>query len=264
MPSERKYRSQMIEFGKMLHQRAYVAAMDGNLSVRLDEDRILATPTAMCKSMMRASDLVIVDLEGRRIEGRRNVSSEIGMHLLIYKLRPDIRGIVHAHPPTATGFAAAGMALNKPLVCEVVIGLGSIPLAAYGTPGTPELAAALEPLVPQYDAILMANHGVVAYANDLHQAYMNLETVEHFAQIALVTHLLGKQQPLAGANLQKLMDIRGKYEGSRSVAPLPLDETAQPVLQASAPSSKSATSATANSGSRRSHAGHREASFRRS
>jgi hypothetical protein len=142
--------------------------------------------------------------------------------------------------------------------------LGSIPLAAYGTPGTPELAAALEPLVPQYDAILMANHGVVAYANDLHQAYMKLETVEHFAQIALVTHLLGKQQPLAGANLQKLMDIRGKYEGSRSVAPLPLDETAQPVLQASAPSSKSATSATANSGSRRSHAGHREASFRRS
>src|SRR6185312_6017190 len=214
MPSERKYRSQMIEFGKMLHQRAYVAAMDGNLSVRLDEDRILATPTAMCKSMMRASDLVIVDTEGRHVSGRRNVSSEIAMHVLIYKLRPDVRGIVHAHPPTATGFAAAGMALNQPLVCEVVIGLGSIPLAKYGTPGTPELTAALEPLVPQYDAILMSNHGVVAYGADLHHAYMKMETVEHFAQIALVTHLLGRQQPLGSEELGKLMAARSKYQGS--------------------------------------------------
>ena len=150
----------------MLHERRYVAAMDGNLSVRLDEDRILSTPTSMCKGMMRPSDMVMVDLEGRRIAGKRDVSSEIGMHLLIYRQRPDIRGIVHAHPRTATGFAAAGIPLNKPLVCEVVIGLGSIPLAKYGTPGTPELAEALAPLVPQYDAILMSNHGVVTYGSD--------------------------------------------------------------------------------------------------
>ena len=256
MPSERKYRAQIIEFGRMLHDRGYVAAMDGNLSVRLDEDRILATPTAMCKGMMRASDLVIVDMAGNLLEGRRNVSSEIGMHLLIYRLRPDIRGVVHAHPPTATGFAAAGMALNKPLVCEVVIGLGSIPLAEYGTPGTPELAAALEPLVPQYDAILMANHGVVTYADDLHHAYMKLETVEHFAQIALVTHMLGKQQPLAGLNLQKLMDIRGKYEGSRSAAPLPLDESSLSLV----PEPKRSS----NARPRQSLPGHREATLRRS
>lgn len=254
MPSERKYRAEIIEFGRMLHDRGYVAAMDGNLSVRLDEDRILATPTAMCKGMMRASDLVIVDMAGNLLEGRRNVSSEIGMHLLIYRLRPDIRGVVHAHPPTATGFAAAGLALNKPLVCEVVIGLGSIPLAEYGTPGTPELAAALEPLVPQYDAILMANHGVVAYADDLHHAYMKLETVEHFAQIALVTHMLGKQQPLAGSNLQKLMDIRGKYEGSRSAAPLPLDGSNMSLMP----------KRSSNTRSRQSLPGHREASLRRS
>ena len=256
MPSERKYRAQIIEFGRMLHDRGYVAAMDGNLSVRLDEDRVLATPTAMCKGMMRASDLVIVDMAGNLLEGRRNVSSEIGMHLLIYRLRPDIRGVVHAHPPTATGFAAAGMALNKPLVCEVVIGLGSIPLAEYGTPGTPELAAALEPLVPQYDAILMANHGVVAYADDLPHAYMKLETVEHFAEIALVTHMLGKQQPLAGSNLQKLMDIRGKYEGSRSAAPLPLDKSSSSLISEPKRSS--------NERPRQSLAGHREATLRRS
>ena len=222
MPTERQYRRELALFGKMLHDRGYVAAMDGNLSVRLDEDRILATPTSMCKGMMRPSDMVVVDLDGHCLRGQHCVSSEIGMHLLIYRQRPDIRGIVHAHPRTATGFAAAGIPLNKPLVCEVVIGLGSIPLAKYGTPGTPELAEALEPLVPQYDAILMSNHGVVTYGTDLHQAYMKMETVEHFAQIALVTHLLGRQQPLGSEELGKLMAARSKYQGSRSAAPLPL------------------------------------------
>src|SRR5689334_9292943 len=208
MPSERLHRREIATFGKMLYQRGYVAAMDGNLSVRLDDERILATPTAMSKGFLRPSDMVIVDMDGRLLAGRHNVSSEIAMHLLIYRLRPDVRGIVHAHPPTATGFAAAGMALNQPLVCEVVIGLGSIPLAKYGTPGTPELTDALEPLVPQYDAILMSNHGVVAYGVDLHSAYMNMETVEHFAQIALVTHLLGRQQPLKDEELEKLLAAR--------------------------------------------------------
>src|SRR5271169_6456417 len=216
MPSERQYRREIVLFGKMLHDRGYVAAMDGNLSVRLDDRHILATPTSMCKGMMKPPDLVIVDMEGRRVSGRRDVSSEIAMHLLIYKLRPDVRGVVHAHPPTATGFAAAGMALNQPLVCEVVIGLGSIPLAKYGTPGTPELCQSLEPLIPQYDAILMANHGVVAYADTLHDAYMKMETVENYARIALVTHVLGCQQPLGEEELGKLILARVKYQGPRS------------------------------------------------
>jgi len=222
MSSERQHRREIVSFGSMLHQRGYVAAMDGNLSVRLDENRILATPTAMSKGALRPSDMVIVDLDGRLVAGRHNVSSEIAMHLLIYKLRPDIRGIVHAHPPTATGFAAAGLPLNQPLVCEVVIGLGSIPLARYGTPGTPELCESLEPLIPQYDAILMSNHGVVTYGDTLHHAYMKMETVEHFAQIALVTHILGRQQPLGDQELEKLLQARSKYEGAHSAAPLPL------------------------------------------
>jgi L-fuculose-phosphate aldolase len=221
MPSNQQYRREIVSFGRMLHQRGYVAAMDGNLSVRLDEKHILATPTSMSKGSLHASDMVTVDLEGNPVAGRHRVSSEIAMHLLIYRLRPDVHGIVHAHPPTATGFAAAGMALNQPLVCEVVIGLGSIPLARYGTPGTPELCESLEPLVPQYDAILMSNHGVVAYADTLHHAYMKMETVEHFAQIALVTHILGRQQPLRDQDLEKLLLARSKYEGSHSAASLP-------------------------------------------
>ena len=216
MASEHQSRRDIVQFGQMLHERRFIAACDGNLSVRLDKNRILVTPTGVSKGMMKTSDLVIVDMEGRKLKGRREVTTEIGMHVLIYRLRPNVAGIVHAHPPTATGFAAAGMALDQPLVCEVVIGLGSIPLAPYGTPGTPELAETLEPLVPQYDAILMANHGVVTYGVELQSAYMKMETVEHFAEITLVTQALGRQQPLASEDLKKLATVRSKYFGLNS------------------------------------------------
>jgi L-fuculose-phosphate aldolase len=222
MSGEHQLRREIVKIGKALHERGFIAACDGNLSVRLDRNRVLVTPSGMSKGAMRASDLVIVDMEGRKTRGRREVTSEIGMHLLIYRLRPDVRGIVHAHPRTATGFAAAGLALNQPLVCEVVIGLGQIPLAPYGTPGTPELAKTLQPLVPQYDAILMANHGVVTYGADLQSAYMKMETVEHFAQIALVTHVLGQQKLIDSADLEKLVEVRSKYLGVKSAAPMPV------------------------------------------
>jgi L-fuculose-phosphate aldolase len=211
MKSERQHREDIVRFGRMLHQRGYVAATDGNLSVRLDHETILSTPTSMSKGMLEPEDLVVVDMKGKRVTGRRLVSSEIGMHLLIYSLRPDTHGLVHAHPPTATGYAAAGLPLNQALVSEIVLSLGCIPLARYATPGTPELVGALEPLVPQYDAILMANHGVVTYGEDLTRAYMKMETVEHFAQITLVTHLLGRQQLLTQDDVSKLIDARERY-----------------------------------------------------
>jgi L-fuculose-phosphate aldolase len=208
MDLEQQYREEMAHFGRLLHQKGYVAAADGNLTVRLDSNRILSTPTNMSKGMMEPEDMVVVDLQGCKISGRRAVSSEIGMHLLIYGLRSDVKGIVHAHPTTATGYAAAGMELNQALVSEMVLSLGSIPLARYGTPGTAELAIALEPLIPHHDAILMANHGVVTYGDSLLRAYMKMETVEHYARIALITHLLGKQQPLGAAEIEKLVAAR--------------------------------------------------------
>lgn len=218
MKNDRQHRAEIVRFGRKIHDLGFVAATDGNLSVRLRPDRVLATPTSMSKGMMQAKDLVVVDMAGRKVSGRRNVSSEIGMHLLIYKLRPDVNAIVHAHPPTATGFAAAGMALDQALCSEVVITLGSIPLARYGTPGTKELADALEPLIPRHDAILMANHGVVTYGEDLRHAYMNMETVEHFARIALVVHQLGHPQLLSREEVSKLMAAREKYEATRNSA----------------------------------------------
>jgi L-fuculose-phosphate aldolase len=229
MPTERKHREEIVHYGRMLHERGFVAAMDGNLSVRLGDDRILVTPTCVSKGGMAPADMVIVDLEGRRVSGKRNVTSELGMHLLIYRMRPDIDAIVHAHPPTATGFAAAGIALTEPLVCEVVMGLGCIPLARYGTPGTSELAQTLEPYVPNYDAILMSNHGVVTYGDTLEHAYMKMETVEHFAQISLVTHLLGRQQPLKQVEIEKLLLARSKYFGAKIAASMPLPRAPQKV-----------------------------------
>ncbi len=210
MKTEQQHRDDIVRFGKMLHQTGMVAATDGNLSVRLETGHVLCTPTLMSKGMMEPGDLVMVDRSGNKVNGSRGVSSEIAMHLLIYRLRPDVGAVVHAHPPTATGYAAAGMALDMALCSEIIVTLGSVPLANYETPGTQELADALSPLVAEHDAILMANHGVVTCGVDLLTAYMNMETVEHFAKIALVTHRLGKQQPLSEQHLDKLRAIRLK------------------------------------------------------
>jgi L-fuculose-phosphate aldolase len=133
------------------------------------------------------------------------------MHLLIYRRRPDVHAVCHAHPAVATAHAAAGIALNKALLSEIVLSLGCIPVAQYGTPGTPELSEALEPLVQNFDAILMANHGVVTFGADLLNAFFRMETVEHFAQVSLVTELLGKQVLLSGRDVEKLLAARARY-----------------------------------------------------
>jgi L-fuculose-phosphate aldolase len=210
MDVEQQAREEIVSLGRMLHQKGFVVATDGNMTVRLDGGKVLATPTGMSKGSMAPEDLVLVDMQGNKLAGPRSVSTEIGMHLLIYRLRPDVKGIVHAHPVTATGYAAAGVELNHALLSEVVACLGSVPLAQYATPGTTELAASIAPLVPRHDAILMANHGVVTYGDCLRTAYMQMERVEHFAKICLVTHLLGKQHPLSEAEVERLVGTSNK------------------------------------------------------
>ena len=173
---------------------------------------------------VRVTDMnagVITDMDGKQVSGSRRPSSELAMHILIYKRRPDVNSVCHAHPPTATGYAAAGIPLNKAIVSEVVLSLGCIPVAPYATPGTPELTEALEPLVPNFDALLMANHGVVTYGPDLLTAFFRMETVEHFAQISLVTETLGKQALLSGRDVEKLLAARVRYGGTTAsqVAP---------------------------------------------
>ncbi len=146
--NEDQHRREICTAGKWMYDRGFIVACEGNISVRLHEDRILTTPTCMNKGMLEPQDLVVTNLAGRQLAGERKFSSEIAMHLLFYRMRPDVNAICHAHPPTATGFAAAGRSLNQALLPEVIIGLGQIPLVRYATPGTHVLSAAIEPFVP--------------------------------------------------------------------------------------------------------------------
>jgi len=224
LKAERQYRRLICRVGRWMYSSGHVVANEGNLSVRLDGHRILVTPSGKCKGRLVLDDLLVTDLNGEVVRGEGQPSSELLMHLLYYRSRPEVRAICHAHPPTATGFAAAGRALEEPVLPEVIVGLGKIPLASYGTPGTWELCAGLEPLVRTYDAVLLENHGVVTCGPDLGTAYQRMETVEQFARVMLTAELLGGPHLLSRAEVQRLFAAR--HPRSRKSFVLPL--TAEP------------------------------------
>jgi L-fuculose-phosphate aldolase len=209
--TEHELRRQICRTGRKMYARCFVVASEGNLSMRLDRDRIIVTPAGACKGYLAPEDLLVTDLCGEVLRGDGQPSTEMQMHLLYYRLRHDVRAVCHAHPPTATGFAAAGRALEQAVLPEVIVGLGKIPLAPYGTPGTWELCAGLEPLAPKYDAILLENHGVVTCGQDLTTAYQRLETVEQFAKILLTAESLGGPHLLPHAEVRKLIAARSRY-----------------------------------------------------
>lgn len=213
--TEEQLRDEMVRIGRLMFEKGWIAANDGNISARLpDEDgagRLLATPTGVCKGMMEREDLIVTDLGGNKIRGTRERTSEMEMHTTIYQTRPDINAVVHAHPPAATGFAVAGRALNVGVLPEVIVCLGAVPLAEYGEPGTPALSDGMLPYLPKFDALLLANHGAVAYASDLLRAYYRLETVEHSARIMLVAELLGGAKVLPRVEIKKLFAARERY-----------------------------------------------------
>jgi L-fuculose-phosphate aldolase len=209
--SEQEYRQDIVDVGKLIYQKGWVAANDGNVSIRLENNKILCTCTGISKGMMTVDDLTVCDLDGNKMEGSRERTSEIAMHLTIYRMRPDVFSVVHAHPTVATGFAVAGRPLNLALLPEVIIGLGSVPLAEYGLPGTPALTEGMLPYIPKYDAILMGNHGAVSYGEDVYKAFFKMETVEHFARISLVAELLGGAKALPREEVSKLFDSRTRY-----------------------------------------------------
>lgn len=217
MPAESALRKELVRFGRWMNRLGFAPGTSGNLSVRLDAERILATPTGCSKCMLRASDMVVVDLQGNQLSGTRRVTSEIDMHLAIYRMRSDVQGVVHAHPPTATAFASSGIALDEPLCSEIVMTLGSVPLAPYATTGSPELSASLAPFVPDHDAILMANHGVVTCGDSLQNAFLKMETVEHFAQVCLITRQLGCGKPLREDAMSQLFEARRRYRNNVEV-----------------------------------------------
>ncbi len=197
----------LVEICHRLYSRGMVTATDGNVSIRLANGNILATRSGINKGMVAEGDLVEVTVGGEQVSGTGKPSTELGMHLFIYRQRPDIHAVVHAHPVYATGFATARKPLDECVFPEVIVGLGAIPLAAYATPSTSEVAASLEPFVKTADAILLANHGVVTYCCNLQDAYFKMEKVEHAAHIMFIAEMLGGAHALAKEEVEKLRAI---------------------------------------------------------
>jgi len=219
MPPEAQLRADIVEIGRRLYARGYTASNDGNISVRLDERRLLMTPRSVCKGFMTPDMMCVTDRDGRKLAGERDPSSEMQMHLEVYRQRPDVQAVVHAHPPTATGFAVAGIPLDRAVLAEVVTTLGSVPIAEYATPSTKELPEAVRKYVKAHDGMLLANHGALTIGSDLYAAYYKMETIEHFAKISLVARLLGGERLLSREEVSRLQGLRGMY-GIAAPAPI--------------------------------------------
>jgi L-fuculose-phosphate aldolase len=219
MSSESSLRADIVEVGRRMYARGYTASNDGNISVRLDPNRLLMTPKSVCKGFMTPDMMCITDLEGRKLQGDRDPSSETLMHLEVYRQRPDVQAVVHAHPPTATGFAVAGIPLDRAVLAEVLTTLGSIPIAEYATPSTKELPEAVRKYIKAHDGMLLANHGALTVGGDLFGAYYKMETIEHFAKISLVARMLGRENLLSREEVTRLQDLRGAY-GIKAPAPI--------------------------------------------
>jgi L-fuculose-phosphate aldolase len=219
---EEQIRADIVEAGRRLYARAYIASNDGNITARLDDRRLIATPKGVSKGFMTPDMMVVVDPEGRKLAGERDPSTELPMHLEIYRNRPDVNAVVHAHPPIATGFAVAGIPLTRAVLAEVITTLGSIPIAAYGTPSTSELPEAVRKYIKAHDGLLLANHGAVTCGTDVMGAYFKMETIEHFAKISLVARLLGREHLISRDEVERLQGLRGMY-GIPAPAPLCAD-----------------------------------------
>jgi len=222
MSAESQLRADIVEVGRRMYARGYTASNDGNISVRLGSDRLLMTPKSVCKGFMTPEMMCVTDLQGRKLQGDRDPSSEMLMHLEVYRQRPDAQAVVHAHPPTATGFAVAGIPLDRAVLAEVLTTLGSIPIAEYATPSTSELPEAVRKYIKAHDGMLLANHGALTVGTDLFGAYYKMETIEHFAKISLVARLLGRENLLAREEVDRLQRLRGSY-GIKAPAPICAD-----------------------------------------
>ena len=198
----------LVDTGQRLYARGYVSGTDGNFSVKLDDDRILITPAGVAKGQLAPDDLVIVDQNGKQLQGNRKPSSEMAMHLIVYKARPDIRACVHAHPPYATAFAVAGIHLAEDILPEVVVAVGGIPLTDYAPPGTDAVPKSIEPHLEANNAFLLRNHGLLTIGRSLDEAYHRHEVVEHYARIVFLARQLGNVASIPSEDFARLDKMR--------------------------------------------------------
>jgi L-fuculose-phosphate aldolase len=208
---EEQLRRDLVRYAHRVHAAGWVANHDGNLSVVLGEGRYLCTPTAVSKADVAPEWLIVVDGTGRQVQGTRKPFSEMKLHLAAYRARPQVRAVLHAHPPTATGFAVAGVELGEPFMPEPVVSLGArIPTVPYAFPGSDDEVRGLQAGLRHADAVLMANHGVITVGPDLETCFLRMELVEHLCRIAMVARQLGGPRPIPGQDVQVLLDKRRK------------------------------------------------------
>lgn len=212
MRSEYEIKQEMCEIGRRVYERGMVAANDGNFSVKLNDNEFLCTPTGVSKGFMTPECICKIDAEGKLLEANGNFrpSSEMKMHMRVYKERPDVQAVVHAHPPYATTFAAARIPLEQPVLSEAVLTLGRVPVAAYGTPSTQEVPDAVAEYLPYYDAMLLANHGALTYGDSLLNAYHKMESVEFYARLLYQVKMLGGAKELTEKQVEDIYEIRRK------------------------------------------------------
>jgi len=208
MRSEYELRKEMVEIGRRLYEKELVAASDGNLSARVSDNEFLITPSGTCLGFLKSSELVLIDGEGRRLQGGQKPTSEYRLHLEVYRLREDVGAVVHAHPPLCTAFSVAGVNLEECVIPEVVFTLGAIPTAEYATPTTEEPPRVIGEYIPRCDAIILDRHGTLTVGETLTEAYFKLEKLEHSAKIILSARMLGKVKVLTTEQVERLMKAR--------------------------------------------------------
>ena len=216
---EQEAREAIVEIGRRIYQKGFVASNDGNISIRTGEDQLIATPTGVSKGFMSPDSLVKLDLDGRILEGNSKPSCEIRMHLRVFRENPDVRAVVHAHPLMATAYAVAGKPLDRPIITEGILQLGIVPVAPYATPSTEEVPDSIAPYCRDYNAVLLTNHGALTWGRDIGEAWRRMESVEYYASIMMITEkLLGEYRELTDQQISRLVDIResmGIFTGGR-------------------------------------------------
>ena len=211
-------REAVCRVGRLLYDRGYVAANDGNISVKVAENRLLITPSGVSKGRMTPEMLLVTDMDGTVIEGDRHPTSEGKMHLEVYRGRPDANAVVHAHPPVSTAFAVRREGLETPYLAELVAGLGQVPCTdAFAMLSTEEVPESVVPYLPDHNALLLANHGALTWGGELWEAFDRMEVVEHTAKIFLNLRLLGGGVPLTAEEVSRLLSLRGMYQTLREV-----------------------------------------------
>ena len=206
---EARLRNAICEIGKLCYARGYIVAADGNISARLADGTIVVTPTGAMKGFLSPENLAKVDMQGKPVDNGPRASSEIGIHLVSSHERPDMKAVLHCHPPHAVAMTIAGIDLQTPIIPEIIVTIGGIPTAPYGTPGTPELPESIRKIVKCSDTLVMQNHGSVTLGANLLDAYKKLDMLEHTAKILWLAHCVGKVNALPPEAVQKLLGTRG-------------------------------------------------------